>query len=254
MLVAVATLIGWSMAARTRTVALETARQSLMAERGRAHLGAYVSAEVADLSLQTDHLTLDAVATKAAVLFTDLRTFTSSTENACAATVVRELNAYFEVMVAAVVDNGGVVDKYIGDALMAVFGVPSSKGDDAGNAIRAAAAMQAGLLSLNATRARRNLPALQHGIGVHYGELVAGNIGTANRAQFTVIGDVVNVASRLESNTKALGVEVLLSAAVVEAAQSAPPVIAAGDDGGIFVKGRAAPIPVFTLAVTSAEA
>src|SRR5690606_35671740 len=103
-------------AARTRTVALETARQSLMAERARAHLGAYVSTEVAELSLQVDDLTLEATATNAAVLFTDLRSFTTSTEKADPAAVVRELNAYFEIMVAAVVDNGGVVDKYIGDA------------------------------------------------------------------------------------------------------------------------------------------
>ena len=141
-----------------------------------------------------------------------------------------------------------MVDKYIGDAVMAVFGVPTAKPDDAACALRAAVGMERALADLNRRRSARGLPPLRQGIGVHRGVLVAGNIGTPERAQFTVIGDTVNVASRLEAQTKELGVPVLISAAAAQAALGAPGVPALRSLGGVQVKGRVEPIQVYGLA------
>jgi adenylate cyclase len=132
--------------------------------------------------------------------------------------LIAELNDYLDVMVEAIRQERGVVDKFIGDAIMVVFGIPKPGAEDAQRAIRAAAAMQAALIQHNATRTSSGRPPFEQGIGVHYGYAVAGHVGTTQRLQFTVVGDVVNVASRLESATKAVGASVLISAAAVEAA------------------------------------
>lgn len=243
-----AALFGWFSARRTRELALEAARLTLSGERARARLGAYVSEEVASASLEVDEIPLGGVRQDASVLFADLRGFTSASEAKEPEQVVAELNEYLEVVVPAVRDAGGVVDKYIGDAVMAVFGVPVPRPDDAACALRAAAAMERALLELNQRRAARALPPLRQGIGVHRGVVVAGNIGTVERAQYTVIGDTVNVASRLESHTKELGVTVLVSAAAAASAASAPGVPALRPLGGVAVKGRVEPIQVFGFA------
>jgi len=244
----IAGIVGWTMAHRTRTVALQAAQQSLLAERARAHLGAYVSEEVAALSLHHDELSLSGARIRAAIIFTDLRGFTSMSEQADPAVMVADLNEYFQAMVAAIGAHDGVVDKYIGDSIMAVFGVPSSRGDDAGNALAAAVAMERALRQLNARRGARGAAPLQHGIGVHAGDVIAGNIGTNTRTQYTVIGDAVNVAARLESETKKQGVTVLASQEVVDAAKLVPEgFVRAGGEDGVVVKGRGQAIKVFTV-------
>jgi adenylate cyclase len=156
-----------------------------------------------------------------AVLFCDLRGFTSASERQPPEEVVRQLNEYFEVMVAVIHAHGGVVDKYVGDAIMAVFGAPAGRPDDARRAVRAALAMEHALRMHNARRHMDGLPSLRIGVGVHYGDVVAGNIGTTSHAQYTVIGDVVNLASRLESATRNHGVSVLVSREAKEAADAA---------------------------------
>ncbi len=236
-LVTTAGLVAWTMAHRTRTVALQTAQQALMAERARAHLGAYVSEEVAALSLQHDELSLSV----------------GARVRAATAIMVRDLNEYFQAMVAAISTHHGVVDKYIGDSIMAVFGVPNSRGDDAAHVLAAARAMEAALVQLNERRQHRGAPPLQHGIGVHLGDVVAGNIGTSARTQYTVIGDAVSVAARLESETKKQGVTVLASEDVVVAAGAAgmDGLVRTGADEGVVVKGRAQPIKVYTLQVAA---
>jgi len=166
--------------------------------------------------------------------------------------IVSELNEYFEAMVAAVTAEGGVVDKYIGDSIMAVFGAPRQHPDDATRAVRAAYGMEKALEKLNASRARRGWAPLRHGIGVHYGPAVAGNIGTTQRAQYTVVGDTVNVAARLESCTKEVGVPVLLSQAVVErlAGTNVPLLKRLAD---VKARGREERIAVYTFVVTGTE-
>jgi class 3 adenylate cyclase len=243
-LVVASTAIAVTMIARTQHVAVSSAQQTLMFERARQALGSYVSTEVADEALRSDTLRLGGVRQRVAILFTDLRGFTSASETRTPEQVVAELNEYFEQMVRVIRDEGGVVDKYIGDAIMAVFGAPQPRPDDAVRALRAAAGLMKALEHLNAARTARGLAPLAHGVGVHVGEVVAGNIGTAERAQFTVIGDAVNVAARLESASKEHGVAVLASREALAAAGGALPDW--HDVGEIVVKGRKQPIGVFT--------
>jgi class 3 adenylate cyclase len=247
-LLLIAAVFAWMIGGRTRAMVLEGAAQTLLAERARARLGAYVSEEVAQHALASDDMRLGGVRQEVAILFSDLRSFTSSSEKADPEQIVRELNEYFEVMVAAVQSEGGVVDKYIGDSIMAVFGAPSVRDDDAARAIRAAWRMEQALVKLNSQRAKRDLPPLRHGIGVHFGACVAGNIGTATRAQYTVIGDTVNVAARLESSTKDAGVTVLISDAAVakvKAVGAEVPALKSMDE--VKAKGREHKIAVHTF-------
>lgn len=248
-LLVTAGVFAWLIASRTRKLVLEGANQALLAERARSRLGAYVSEEVAAATLATDEMRMGGVRREVAVLFSDLRDFTTVSENADPELLVRELNEYFEVMVACVTQEGGVVDKYIGDSIMAVFGAVTSRPDDTVRAVRAALGMEQALLRLNTLRKNRGLAALKHGIGVHRGIAIAGNIGTIARAQYTVIGDTVNVAARLESATKDQGTTVLLSQAVVDALGPTPidgvPLLRRVGD--VHAKGRAEPVAVHTF-------
>lgn len=244
-LFAVAALIAYSIAFRTRDLVLRGASAAVLAERARQRLGVYVSEEIADRALHSDELQLGGANRRAAILFSDLRGFTRYAEKLPPERLVEELNAYLHDMVAEIRAEGGVVDKYIGDAIMAVFGIPRERPDDALRAIRAAARMRAALARHNEARAARGLPPLAHGVGVHFGTMIAGNVGTSERMQYTVIGDVVNLASRLESATKEVGVDVLVSRAAAEAAApGAPPLrpLAA-----LAVRGHEQPVEVLTL-------
>src|ERR1044071_6377134 len=121
------------------------------------------------------------------------------------------LNEYFSGMVESVMHHQGVVDKFIGDAIMAVFGAPVPEPEDALNAVRAALEMRARLEQINETFQARGLPEIRAGIGLHSGQVVAGNMGHVERMEYTVIGDAVNLASRLEGMTKELACDVIMS-------------------------------------------
>ncbi len=144
----------------------------------------------------------------ATVLFTDLKGFSSTSEGMGPAELMDWLNEYMEVMADAVMDHKGVVEKYIGDAVMAVFGVPVPRttpgqiAQDARNAVRCALAMSQHMRELNIRWKERNLPVCSMRIGIHTGTLVAGSLGSTERQEYTVIGDSVNTASRLESFEK----------------------------------------------------
>lgn len=234
---------------RTRQLVLAAASATIRAEHVRQRLGAYLSEEVAEQSLRRGALALGGVRQEIAVLFSDLRGFTGWSEKQVPESLVAELNGYFEAMMPAIRAHGGVVDKYIGDSIMVVFGVPQPGADDAARAVRTAAAMQQSLAAHNRQRVGRGLPELVQGIGVHFGPAIAGNIGTAERLQYTVVGDTVNLASRLEAATKEQGVAVLISAPAVEAARlggggNLPSLEPAGS---VHVRGREAPVDVFTI-------
>jgi adenylate cyclase len=185
------------------------------------------------------------------ILFSDIRSFTTISEKMNAQELVALLNEYFTEMVGIVMDSGGVVDKYIGDAVMAVFGAPVPKSEDPVNAVTAAVRMRQALWKLNISLAARGLQTLRTGIGIHTGEVVAGNIGSERRMEYTVIGDAVNLASRLESNTKDLGVNVLISEDtwnLVKHAIEARPV------REITVKGRKQPVMTYEVLGLKGEA
>jgi adenylate cyclase len=178
------------------------------------------------------------------ILFTDIRGFTTISEAMSAHELVALLNEYFTEMVTIVIQEGGVVDKYIGDAIMAVFGAPVPKADDAERAVRAAVRMRHALVKLNERLAAKGKPAIKTGIGIHTGEVVAGNIGSEARMEYTVIGDAVNLASRLEGATKDLGVDVLVSDDTFKAMGDAFVTRAMKE---ITVKGRAQPVMTYEV-------
>ena len=146
------------------------------------------------------------------ILFSDIRGYTTLTENLGAAEVVSLLNQYFETMVEAVFNHEGTLDKFIGDALMAVFGAPLPLTENhAWMAVKSALDMRWRLAAFNQSRMLSNQPLIRIGIGISSGEVVAGNIGSQKRMDYTVIGDGVNLSARLESATKEYGCDIILS-------------------------------------------
>jgi adenylate cyclase len=240
-----AALLGVIVATRTIDLARESAAAAIDGERARERLGAYVGREVAEEALRSDEIILGGARQPVAVLFTDLRGFTSYAEKLSPEALVSELNAYLEEMVAVISAHGGVVDKYIGDGIMAVFGAPRTRPDDAARALRTARALVDALDAHNRRRSAEGRPPLKMGVGVHFGTVVAGNIGTLEHAQYTIIGDTVNLAARMEGATKDLGVPVLVSKALKDAAGDA------GVDlvplGSLAVRGRDEAVEVFGL-------
>ncbi len=179
-----------------------------------------------------------------AVLFSDLRGFTSFSETAQPAEVVARLNTYFDRMVGVIAAHGGTVDKFIGDAVMAVFGGLIPLANPAAAALEAALAMRAALVTLNREWALEGLMPLDNGIGIAFGEVLQGPIGSQQRKEFTVIGDVVNTAARLESATKELMNPVVVTDALVDALPPAQreKVVSLGK---VKLKGKEHPVSVF---------
>jgi adenylate cyclase len=206
-------------------------------------MGKYMTASVIE-HLMSGKVQLGGETLPVTILFSDIRSFTTISEKMNAQELVGLLNEYFTEMVGVVMDNGGVVDKYIGDAIMAVFGAPVPKKDDAIHAVLAAVRMRVALKKLNAKLVARGVAALRSGIGIHTGEVVAGNIGSERRMEYTVIGDAVNLASRLESNTKDLGVNVLISEDTWKLVKDA---VVARPVKEITVKGRKQPVMTYEV-------
>lgn len=180
---------------------------------------------------------------RVAVMFTDIRSFTSMSERMTAEEVTAMLNEYFEVMVDLVFQCKGTLDKYLGDGMMALFGVPKDDDDAAANAVRCGLAMQLALRSLNRTRHARGEPPIGMGIGVNIGEVVWGGLGSRTTMDYTVVGDVVNTASRLCSASKAG--EVLISESMCNALPDSAFVLEALEPAK--VKGKAKPVPVYSV-------
>jgi adenylate cyclase len=216
----------------------------------RTTFGKYMTASVMD-HLLSGKVSLGGETLLVTILFTDIRSFTTISERMDAHELVKLLNEYFSEMVGIVMAEEGVVDKYIGDAIMAVFGAPVPKPDDAVHAVRAAVRMRRALRTLNARLKERGIPELRTGIGIHTGEVVAGNIGSEKRMEYTVIGDAVNLASRLESNTKDLGVNVLISEDTYKLTKEH---IVARQVKEITVKGRAQPVMAYEVLGLAGEA
>jgi adenylate cyclase len=189
------------------------------AERERANLSRYFSPNLVDELAQTDQPLGPTRQQEVAVLFADLVGFTRLAETLPAPAVIALLREFHGRMQTAVFAHRGTVDKYIGDAVMATFGTPVRGAADATNALRAARAMRDAVAAWNAARVAAGEVAMRIGIGVHYGTVVLGDIGGESRLEFAVLGDAVNVASRLERLTRELGAEIVVSDEVVAAAR-----------------------------------
>jgi adenylate cyclase len=178
--------------------------------------GKYVSRQVADQILK-GNVDLRGEIVPVTILFSDIREFTSISEKMEPRALLALLNDYFAGMVDSVLRNHGVVDKFIGDGMMAVFGAPTPDPGDPLRAVRAALEMRAVLIKLNERLRSEGQRELRIGVGIHTGPVVAGNIGHVDRKEYTVIGDSVNLSSRLESMTKELQTDIVLSADTYEA-------------------------------------
>ncbi len=209
--------------------------------------GKYMSIEIARELLKNKKVNLGGEDIEAAVMFCDIRNFTPLSEKLDAAALVEFLNAYFGYIAPAITAHNGVINKFIGDAVMAVYAPQLGSSDYAADAVRSAAAMRAALAEFNASGAAP-FP-VEFGVGIHSGRLVAGNIGTYSRLEYTFIGDTVNVAARLEAKTKDFGTDVVISGAAAARAR--------GSLGGAFsfeplgrvpLKGKAEPLELFKLA------
>jgi adenylate cyclase len=220
-------------------------------ERTRLRLifGRYVSDEVVEKLLATGKQPdLGGEAVTVTVLFSDIRNFTPMSESLDPQEVVELLNNYFSRACEPILELGGTVDKFIGDAIMAVFGSPAPYPDHARRAIAAALALAERAADFRTWIARRflerNWQDFHIGIGLHTGEVVVGNVGSPKRFEFTAIGDTVNTASRLESLTKELGWTIVASAATVKAAG---PGVETGGIKKVRVKGRQEPVEVLEV-------
>jgi adenylate cyclase len=176
------------------------------------------------------------------VLFADIRRFTSFSENKNPEKVVGLLNHYFSAMTEIIFGNGGTLDKYVGDGLMALFGAPTATPEDAKNAVNAAVAMQKRLATLNPELVSLGYATIEVGIGLHTGEATVGYIGSERRSEYTAIGDTVNLASRLESN--AVGGQILISEATARAAGNIFPMTKRAP---LVVKNRLQPVELFEV-------
>ena len=178
------------------------------------------------------------------VLFSDIRGFTTFSEQGEPEAIVQQLNEYFSRMVHVVFEHRGTLDKFVGDAVMALFGAPLDDPDHAEHAVQAALAMQRELGELNRGWADAGRPTLAIGVGVNTGEMVAGNIGSESIMSYTVIGDAVNLGSRLESLNKQYGTSVIISDATRERLQGRYDIRALGD---VVVKGKSQPVAIFEV-------
>jgi adenylate cyclase len=241
-------------AARSRRLA----RTQIQTERARANLTRYFSPGLVDKLAASDAPFGPDRTAKVGVLFADIVGFTRLSETADPETVIRLLRDFHGRMARAVFDRGGTVDKYIGDCIMATFGTPEAGPRDATNALACARAMIRAVDDMNAERRARGEPALGIGIGLHYGPAVLGDIGDERRVEFAVIGDTVNVASRLEALTRESGSPLLVSHEAVEAArrEGAGPAELSGlvEGGEAGVRGRAGRIRLWALASGAAPA
>ena len=201
------------------------------------------SKEVAEKVLSGD-LKLGGERMDALVFFSDVRGFTAMSERLKPEALVAVLNRYMTRMVHIILEHNGIVDKYVGDAIMAVWGVPLARPGDATNAVRACLEMRRSLAELNEELKAEGLPVLRIGMGLNKGTLVAGNIGSDLRMEYTVIGDTVNTASRIESITKEFGTDLLISEAVVSEVGSQFMTEKAHE---VKVKGKEQPLGVYRV-------
>jgi adenylate cyclase len=215
-------------------------------DRVRSLLGKVVSPDIANELLRSREVELGGELRELTVLFSDLRDFTALSEGRPPQAVVQQLNLYFTRMSEVIERAGGVIDKYVGDAIMALFGAPVKQPDHAGKALRVAVEMSAALDELNARFRQMDLPELDMGVGLHTAVVVAGNMGSPHRLNYTVMGDGVNLAARLEQLTKdkAYSTRVIASEATVRHGGER---FRTRSLGAVRVKGKAEAVSIYAI-------
>jgi adenylate cyclase len=204
--------------------------------------GQYVPPELVEVMARDPaRYSMDGRRATLTVLFADIRGFTTIAERLDPEALAGLLNEFLTTMSVVIRDHRGTLDKYIGDAIMAFWGAPVADADHAGRAVTAALAMQAALPSLNARLAERGLAPIRVGIGINTGPMSVGDMGSRLRKAYTVIGDAVNLAARLEGLTRRYGVDVVVGEATCAAARG----IAFRELGRVRVKGKAEPVAIF---------
>jgi class 3 adenylate cyclase len=192
-----------------------------------------------------DPLRLEGDRQTVTILFADLRGSTALAEKLMPEQVISVMNVYLRVMARAVIDAGGILDKFTGDGLLAIFGALGDPAHGAPAAARAALAIRANMGALNAARERAGDPVMRFGVGMHTGDVVLGTIGLPERSDFTAIGDAVNTASRMETLTKEYMVDAVLSGATAGHLQGDG--VALRSLGEAQVRGKSEALEVFTL-------
>jgi adenylate cyclase len=227
-------------------------RERADAERARTNLSRYFSPNIVDLLAESDEPLGPVRRQTVAVLFVDIVGFTRMAEAMTPEAVVAMLREFHERMTAQIFACGGTVEKYIGDEIFAVFGLPSASPHDALNALRCAAMMLKELDAWNRARAEKGEPALAIGIGLNYGPAVLGDVGTEHSLSFTVIGDTVNIASRLQDLTRELRTPMVVADAILrQIGGGQPPDPAALPikltcQGERELRGRSAPVRIWS--------
>jgi adenylate cyclase len=205
--------------------------------------GRYVSPEIAEMIFQSAAGPwLEATRHEVTVLFVDIRGYTPYAERTPPGVVMEMLNQFFGLATEAIMRNGGFIRQFLGDAIMAIFGAPALQPEDAYRAALAALEIQSAVEQFNQKRVEDGKDPIVVGIGINRGEVVAGTVGSASRMEYTVVGDAVNVASRLTGAAKAG--EILVSRGALEAAAGRLQVKALPP---LHVKGKTEPMEVFSL-------
>jgi len=212
-------------------------------ERIRHIFQKYVPAEIIDEVLRTKGEQL-LVGKKqvATILFSDIRSFTTISEKLSAEELVKSLNTYFNIMVNVIIEHKGTIDKFIGDAIMAIFGAPVKHEDDPLEAVLTGLNMIKNLHSFNKKQIALNRPPFKIGVGINTGEVVVGNIGSTQKLDYTCIGDAVNLASRLEGLTKMYGIPIIISQFTYEETKTQ---IDARELDSVRVKGKLKPVKIY---------
>ncbi len=205
--------------------------------------GKFVNKEVAEKALKGE-IKLGGEKKQCAVFFSDLRGFTAMSEKMKPEEVVEYLNRYFTLMVDCVEKTNGVVDKFIGDAVMATWGSVISVGNDAENAVNGALLMRKALIEFNKYNRKHGHPIAKFGCGINYGEVVAGQIGSEKKLEFTVIGDTVNLTSRIEGLNKPFATDILISQDLYERVKDIFNVVKMP---AIAVKGKSEPQTIYCV-------
>lgn len=199
--------------------------------------------EIAQLLLNGD-IKLGGERKNVAILFSDIRSFTTMSESMEPEEVVEMLNEYMSAMVKVIRTHHGVIDKFVGDAIIALWGVPDSNPNDIENAVKAALGMRKSLKRLNLKRELKGKPPLSIGIGINYGPAVAGNMGSEEKMEYTVLGDSVNLTSRIESMTKELNTDLLVSESIANALHQKYPF---QNCGNFHVKGKTQEVTLYKI-------